>query len=908
MNNISRFIKDSQGIIKDKQTGLQWYSGPHDLDWYETQAWVQGLSVGGGGWRMPIMRELEGLHCSGETTLPLKNKVFLIDPIFNLQEPYIWSGEEGRHVESAECFCFSDTVSSWELEMSFDRDDSYSAHPLAVRSISYLSVDVLSAPEPLADSLPRPSTPQKPSSVTSASGGDSTRFTKDSQDVITDDKTNLQWYVGADELTWSQAQAWVQSLSVGRGGWRLPTMGELKALYGSGETTYWDNITWYIDKIFGLWSDRVWSVEVRVPAAAWYINYLDGSEKWMHQDTGRDFVTFAVRSNNLPSDEVFSGQAPLSKSALDIPVILQNPVPEVSASANGRFIRDDLGIILDRKTGMEWYVGPDQDTTLGQAQSWAQSLSVGGGGWRMPKRDKLIALHGTGQTLSPQGNYYYHIAPIFDLRRSWVWAERAWCFGFAGDEGWFDPHGSHNYRAFAVRFRSSGIPSKQCSIQNNSQPRPFTPLKLSSVTSASGGDSARFTKDSLGVITDRATGLQWYVGRNRDTSEWKAEVWMKNLTVGGGGWGMPTRAELSTLNGSGETPSPQGYYTLRIDPIFNLTGDWVWTGECFGRGASWTFLFNLGEESWFNTHLGDYGRAFAVRPIASEESDQGDGSGRFFKDSQGVITDQQTGLQWHVAPWDAQSLDQAETEDQELPVDDSGWRSPTIEELSGLYGSGVTPAPEKDCDYYIAPIFNLTSRLVPLGDWHFDFSRLLGHEESVQRYRVRGGVKFFDFSCGEEDCKNVVPDEKLCALVVRSGSQQGGDSGDGGRFVLDSLGITKDRQTGLQWYAGPDQDMTWSQAQSWVKSLSVGGGGWRLPTVLKLKILYESAESASSSEESIWPVDQIFGPKFSNKKIHVWSGSTKASRALILSWCGMESIPPREYARDMRAFAVRGRW
>jgi hypothetical protein len=43
---------------------------------------------------------------------------------------------------------------------------------------------------------------------------------------------------------------------------------------------------------------------------------------------------------------------------------------------------------------------------------------------------------------------------------------------------------------------------------------------------------------------------------------------------------------------------------------------------------------------------------------------------------------------------------------------------------------------------------------------------------------------------------------------------------------------------GLQWYVGPDKDTNWDEANAWVNSLSVGGGGWRMPTRAELNGLY----------------------------------------------------------------------
>ena len=46
-----------------------------------------------------------------------------------------------------------------------------------------------------------------------------------------------------------------------------------------------------------------------------------------------------------------------------------------------------------------------------------------------------------------------------------------------------------------------------------------------------------------------------------------------------------------------------------------------------------------------------------------------------------------------------------------------------------------------------------------------------------------------------------------------------------GRFSRDSSGVITHAVTGLQWLVGPDMDMDWNRAESWVEGLGVG---WRL--------------------------------------------------------------------------------
>jgi len=65
------------------------------------------------------------------------------------------------------------------------------------------------------------------------------------------------------------------------------------------------------------------------------------------------------------------------------------------------------------------------------------------------------------------------------------------------------------------------------------------------------------------------------------------------------------------------------------------------------------------------------------------------------------------------------------------------------------------------------------------------------------------------------------------------------DVSDDGRYVAYANGIVKDTNTGLEWKAGPDKDTNWNQARSWVQSLNLDGGGWRMPTMDEVEGLYK---------------------------------------------------------------------
>ncbi|MHB8765377.1 MAG: Lcl C-terminal domain-containing protein, partial [Deferrisomatales bacterium] len=66
------------------------------------------------------------------------------------------------------------------------------------------------------------------------------------------------------------------------------------------------------------------------------------------------------------------------------------------ATGAPRFTVSQDGVIADGMMGLEWAVGPDRDTTYGQAQQWVANLAVAGGGWRMPTRRELATLYQKG--------------------------------------------------------------------------------------------------------------------------------------------------------------------------------------------------------------------------------------------------------------------------------------------------------------------------------------------------------------------------------------------------------------------------------------------------------------------------------------------------------------------------------
>ena len=83
------------------------------------------------------------------------------------------------------------------------------------------------------------------------------------------------------------------------------------------------------------------------------------------------------------------------------------------------------------------------------------------------------------------------------------------------------------------------------------------------------GRDGDFVAYANGVVVDMRTGLEWIAGPDVDTSYYQAAEWVRGLTVAGGGWRMPTPAELRTLYRSPGSLSS-------ITPLLKTRGVHVW--------------------------------------------------------------------------------------------------------------------------------------------------------------------------------------------------------------------------------------------------------------------------------------------------------------------------------------------
>jgi len=143
--------------------------------------------------------------------------------------------------------------------------------------------------------------------------------------------------------------------------------------------------------------------------------------------------------------------------------LLRNPSSEMETvptpslqeiSRDGHYTAYATGVVYDKHTSLEWYAGPDRDTTWNEAKAWVDSLNVAGGGWRMPTSDEL-------KTLYQKGVGTRNMTPLLKTTDCQVWSGKTrdssaailfyFCYGHA-NLGYRD-FSTSGVRGFAVRSR-----------------------------------------------------------------------------------------------------------------------------------------------------------------------------------------------------------------------------------------------------------------------------------------------------------------------------------------------------------------------------------------------------------------------------------------------------------------------
>jgi hypothetical protein len=559
-----RYVKLASGVVRDTQSGLDWYAGPDkNTGWGDVKQWTAGLKVDGGGWRMPTMKELKSLYRKSAASRNMT-------PLLETTGWLIWSGDTGSGPGGLT------ESTGWALdfdngrELLERRDNSISKRGFAVRS----------TPKSLSAAID----PATVSTKIIASDG---RFEKLASGVVRDTKNGLEWYAGPDAGTSQvEAKAWTEGLRIDGGRWRMPAISELKSLYQKGAGSR--NMTPLLETDGWL----VWSGETGVSPGggdfkAWAVDFSDGREVLDRRANSNYTRVFAVRS---ASKSVTAETDPATVSTKII-------------ASDGRFEKLASGVVRDTKSGLDWYAGPDKNTNWDDAKQLAAGLRVDGGGWRMPTINELKGLYRKGAGSR-------NMTQLLETTGLLVWSEETgvktgradessvWALDFSDGREIMDKRdNSISKRGFAVR---STPKSSSAAVD---------PATVSTKIIASDG---RFEKLASGVVRDTKSGLDWYAGPDKNTSWDDVKSWADKISVDGGGWRMPTRAELKSLY-------RKGAGSRNMTLLLETTGWLVWSGETGGQesrssgNAEWAVDFDNGRELLDRRDNSIYKRGFAVR-------------------------------------------------------------------------------------------------------------------------------------------------------------------------------------------------------------------------------------------------------------------------------------------------------
>lgn len=129
------------------------------------------------------------------------------------------------------------------------------------------------------------------------------------------------------------------------------------------------------------------------------------------------------------------------------------------------------------------------------------------------------------------------------------------------------------------------------------------------------------TMDGGKVVIDNFTGLMWHQSGSTGLGiTWqKAEEWVKKLNGGGyagfRNWRLPTLEEAASLLKPGKEGS-----VLYIDPIFDSTQKYIWTGNIYKKDDMRFVDLDQGNFTWSSKYLYGFNRNLRVnfvRPVRS---------------------------------------------------------------------------------------------------------------------------------------------------------------------------------------------------------------------------------------------------------------------------------------------------
>jgi formylglycine-generating enzyme required for sulfatase activity len=270
---------------------------------------------------------------------------------------------------------------------------------------------------------------------------------------------------------------------------------------------------------------------------------------------------------------------------------------------------------------------------------------------------------------------------------------------------------------------------------------------------------------------------------------------------------------------------------------------------------------------------------------------------RFIAYDNGTVKDTKTGLMW-AAKDNGEDISLKDAKRYCENYRGGGytdWRMPTYDELKGLYDkSKHYRVKQQNNDVHLTKFIELSTT----SPWTSDTYR----SEAVKFSFKNGGLyygnpsdAFFGWGralpvrsdTGSDSKVSVSPETSKPQIIARDGN-----------YLEYANGVVYDKNTGLEWYAGPNKDTKWYEAKRWVENLNIAGGGWRMPTRKELRTLYRQGTGARNMT-----------PLLKTSGLWAWSGEIKDSSS---AWgfgfsVGYEYWENRNASSGARGFAVRSR-
>jgi hypothetical protein len=414
------------------------------------------------------------------------------------------------------------------------------------------------------------------------------------------------------------------------------------------------------------------------------------------------------------------------------------------AARDGHYIKYSNGIIYDKKTGLEWFAGPDSYIGRHAAEAWIKDLKLDGGNWRIPKKKEL-------KTIVQKG-----AIPRIKISVRYVWYKESVLNFFVLNDG-----STKDNRDF-VSTACSNSCQRALGVRKISKlKKALTEKALLKLADTKNKDKnwnilksdGQYVKYENGILYNKKTGLEWFAGTDSYIGRHAAQAWVKDLKLDGGNWRMPKKRELESnfkkeerprfLKTKGKNSPKYIWYEESVLSFYSLS-----EASIQENGTISSACINLCQRGFAVRKISNLKKTWTEKALLklanTKKRDKGwnilKRDGQYIKYENGVIYDEKTGLEWFAGPDKGQIIHKMKAWAQALNVSGSEWRLPSTKEIKTLYKKGAGSR-------NMTPLFKtngwelLTSAEWPYGHYMFNFQNTMVKEKSylsegINNFRV----------------------------------------------------------------------------------------------------------------------------------------------------------------------------